>query len=719
MATQASKKAVGRRVREQVFPVGASDYTADSGAPPISFRIAPDPGRTIDLASIELVTDLDTNATLALKGNLAAAAAGKAASMVAADWSFKYPQGLSAFIGRVRVSTGNGLILEEVDGVSVLAESRYLFLGADEAQRLARMEGRGVETNANAFIQLGNAVATTVGTGNSASGNNVEVHQYLETRFRFGSLGGFFDQSVWPLATGLAIDIYLNPFQDVTRQLSAGLMSSPALSSTVVPATATAVGPSTFTYVPQLAANANNLQGVLGVIASGNAAGGTRQMVSGPCGGVYTEQGANAVAINAAGGFLTTTTVKNSGLGAAAVNLPVQYDNGSDVYFAPADGRAKLPAGAAVGANFNDAAGAVPAAETTDARAHGLELETAALAGGLLTALTTPASTNDDPSLNGTGFSMQGYDFPQSAFGRAPVYVNRMLRVMACVTTAVAGPPIVPAVYRYDVVRTAQVAFTGGRFVIACTGGTANALPNNAVTPGATGANNLTLPVAMATLLADTDLTITGAPRLTRVRLEYDSRDGAKPNPKASLEVDSWKTEWATLAAGAVNPSVNIISTCSRTEGVIFGIQRVVDRIQTMVTGGLTSIFPTYDNVGVTSLPFALKADDDDEEVPSESVWLLEQAAGARVKQPNLLVAGGSAFDGILTPSVPASAAANKIQQLSCLYFTGFPLDGKDLVRGRARADFRGTVDAASTMAIFIRHVRTFHIDGPNVAVDF
>jgi hypothetical protein len=219
--------------REQIYPQGTQDFLASSSGQQVTFRIDPDPGKTVRLSSIELVTHLDTNATIALAGGAAAnlttppTPAAFYAAMMASEWSFHYPGGVTSFIGRVRIASAAGVVYEEIDGVNVLAQTRPLFLGEEEAQKLNRMEAVNIETNANAFIPIADVSATTTGTGNSASGNNVAVTQSVEARFRFSSLGGFMDQDVWPLAAGLEITIYFAAATSGQRALSGAYAAQP------------------------------------------------------------------------------------------------------------------------------------------------------------------------------------------------------------------------------------------------------------------------------------------------------------------------------------------------------------------------------------------------------------------------------------------------------------------------------------------------------------
>lgn len=698
--------------REQLFPVGGSDYDCDVNAPPIQFRLEPDSRRAVDLSTVELVSILDTNATIALAGNLAAGAGAIAAQMLAAQWSFTYPQGISAFIGRVRISTASGQTLEEISNVNVLAETRHIFLSPAECDKLNRMEQRGTETNSDAFIVMGNVANVTRGTGNTASGNNVLVTQQIETRFRFGSLGGFMSQTLFPLSAGLQIDIFMAPFDAYSRRLSILPFQSPCLQSTGL-TTTYQNGANTFTFSPQTFPANRDLAGTTGIIPiAAGSNGGIRITSTGTTAGGYLEQGLIPMVLTAANGNLTTSTYRNTQSASAAAGLPTAYTDASTLEMVPVDGVSKLAAPVAINTNFSDTAVNNPAPATTDMRAHGIELTAFTVTGGNVLATMTTAGGSFDNVNYQAGFSSLGYDWAQGAYSRLPLYCGRMCKVQVC-TTAQGGAG---AVYRFDIFRASVIAQNIGTSAVTITPAGASAVFANQVAPVAG------LPIGMLTMLAEPDLTVTGTPRLSRVHLEYESVMGISKDLKLDITADCIRTETYSIPNGATDPSVALMSTVSHADGVLCAIpSRIAGSrggIQSLINDGLTSLYPTYDNIGITSLPIRLKGTDSVSPVPSEVVWLTEQAMSKRIKQPSLLTSGGGSYDGLTSVTIAGNGTARVSSSHFCF---GVPLDGKELIKGRLRLDFRGTINSANgvNLNMFIKYTQKMKLEKDRLEIAF
>lgn len=698
--------------REQIYPQGTQDFQASSSGQQVTFRIDPDPGKTVRLSSIELVTHLDTNATIALGTNAGSnlttppGPAAFYAAMVASEWSFHYPGGITSFIGRVRIASAAGVVYEEIDGVNVLAQTRPLFLGEEEAQKLNRMEARNIETNVNAFVPIADVSATTTGTGCSANGNNVDVSQSVEARFRFSSLGGFMDQDVWPLAAGLEITIYFAAATSGQRALSGAYAAGGRLQAHALGATVS--GNNTVTFTKPYA-TINDFTGTQNVINE------RKIMVSGvatlnPAG--YTECGVYSLApaiADAATGIVAAQIAfaQDAAPPTAAEEFPATMPTGAGaVTVTPVDFQTKQAFPAANNTAYALGANPQRNAAYNDFIAHSAQITVPIAAGNPLTTIAN--SYHDPPTV--AGQSLVGYDYGLSPFTAFGIYAGRMVKY-GCATAAQGGAGQSFSM-RFTSGRASVIAFGGDQYTVTLAPVTAAGM-----TSVASGADNL--PSAGLSLLLEPDVTVTGQPWFRQTRLEYETRMGAKPNPEAVLECDGWRTE---IIAGlaTTNPSVHLTSTATSCDGVMLAIP---DGAYGLVGDNLTSMYATYDNVGITQLPVALRTSNTSKATPSEALWLLEQAAGMRVKRPMLSVAGGGGFDAYTTTSESdltlTGGLVTSLRHQSSSYCLGVPVDGRDIVRGRLRFDFTGTLNAGRIMYAFIRHKKTVHIKGSQVVVDY
>jgi hypothetical protein len=308
------------------------------------------------------------------------------------------------------------------------------------------------------------------------------------------------------------------------------------------------------------------------------------------------------------------------------------------------------------------------------------------------------------------GQSLVGYNYGLAPFTAFGIYAGRMVKY-GCATTVQGGAGQTFSM-RFTTGRASVISFASDQYTVTLAPVTAAGM-----TSVASGADNL--PSAGLSLLLEPDVTVTGQPWFRQTRLEYETRMGAKPNPEAVLECDGWRTE---IIAGlaTTNPSVHLTSTATSCDGVMLAIP---DGAYNLVGDGLTSMYATYDNVGITQLPVALRTSNTSKATPSEALWLLEQAAGMRVKRPMLSVAGGGGFDAFTTTSESdltlTGGLVTSLRHQSSSYCIGVPVDGRDIVRGRLRFDFTGTLQAGRTMYAFIRHKKTVHIKGSQVVVDY
>ena len=678
------------KVKERLNPVNGTDFTADIGETPLIFRIPPARGKMVDLSSVNFTGWLDTNAYL----KYAAPVTNNAdiqASLQNAEQSFKYPGGISSFIGRVRVALSTGLILEEIEGVNILAQTRELTLSADEANVLHRNECKMQETNYGAF-QIGVNKTAIVGFGNKSVGSDVQINQEMEFRFSFATLGGFMNQTEFPLDQGLDIYIYWAEFTN-QREISGCWLDDQARAAYT--AEGSFSDDQTYSTVSALyptdtdgAAFSDIGQGRKVMFASYYKDANNKD--------TYLEQGAYLQAGTAVDPLDGSYTLKvGTVAGTPGALQPIDLD-GYDARVTPIDYVSKLrnPVDTATAIDYT--ANNTNKGYVAGIRAHsaGVSAVTGAANVATLTIYADQMNTLVQP-YGSTQWA------PRSPYGHMGLYPGRLIKILV---NTLANE----TAYQYDYRRIATVTVNAGAYVLTldtpCAFGAAPVAPTSGSGP-----------IADVVLAGPADLDISGTPMIRRAAVEFETIDVAKRDSKKTISFESkfWRTELFNLTNGMTDPFVTSSVQCKHLDGIICATPYLS---YTLDNPGFETVLPLYNGRNLMDQPLKLLPSSDFRGVPNEVVWAYEQAIGMPIKRPSLMSYLGQNFDyGSLyyASAFPADIVAaqyvfgvTNFAVASSAYAIGIPCDGLNTFEGRIQLRFRGTVDFDGPMYMFNLHRR-------------
>ena len=678
------------RVRERVLPLNSTDFECDQSKPYISFKIAPDPSKVVDLSTMELSCFIDTNANIKYK---MVAAPGTYPQIQNCQYSFHYPLGLTSFLGRLRILTASGELLEEVQNLNVLCETRKLFLDKDEANVLYRMEGVGVQTNMNAFVQATSQQGVTP-SGNKAVGTGVYISQLLQTRFKFSTIGGIFAKKLMTLASGLVLEIYMAPYTN-QRRLSGPFLEVEALKNQSVPCSTTATAGELQLNLPFATANA--------VYALTNIFEGSKLMISYKiaAGGVYTERAAFVTAAAFANGIMTLSVSPLVGGGKADLNPTLV--GATEIYISIPDAKTKMLQTNQPDVVF-DATTAASLAQRLDLYAHGVPINAMLQNGSAQASLYANAYLLNDTLPPNGGYDLFGV--ARSGYEHLPLYAGRLIKVQ----TQAAGNY---AASEWTIRRIESISAAG--------------TPNQTLTitvdsdwdwtaaPGAGAANDA---VGMISLMDEVnDLQIDNVPVLRNVQLEFETMQTTKMDPSASIPFTTWRTEQFYLSAGTSNPFLTLSTQCENMKYVILAAK---------ASYGLPSIpfdtvLPLYNGRALSDLPIDIQ--DERNQPSTEQIWMIERAMGIPVKQPNLLAEGGLTFDSsasLVYPNTKLGGPQNVPLSFVDLYQTNcivLPGDELNLISGRFQLQFTGQNATDLTIYAFIKCERVLEVDKGKISI--
>lgn len=677
------------RTRERVLPLNSTDFECDQGKPYITFKIAPDENKVIDLASVEMSCFIDTNAKISYAGVLSDAAtiAEFAPRLHSAQFSFHYPLGLSGFLGRVRLLTASGELLEEVINLNILCETRKVLLDKDDADYQARMEGRGIQTNMNAFVQA-TSMQGINGYGNKANGNSVYVSQLLQARFRFSSIGGVFAKKLMTLSSGLIIEVYQAPYTN-QRRLTGQFQEVESLknmSIPCIPSSATAGN----VLLNQKFTTQQAAYNLLNLIKT------TKVMFSYTVANVYYERYAYVqAAVSFVNGYFTIAISPTTDT-AAAGDLNPSLIGATDVYMSVVDGKNKLPQINVANVAY-DATGAGGVNLRNDLFAHGVAIETLPQNGSATATLYQNQNVISRLAATDGGYGLFGVE--RSGYQHLPLYGGRLVKIS---TQAGAYNQSVYTVRR---INDFAVTNAGAQQVIDIIFDSDFAFP---AVPAAVGND----PTGIITLLDEgTDLLVENAPYLRSVQLEYETMPTTKPNPTATLPYQTWRCEQFNVAKDSVNPFLTLSTQCENLKYVILAAK---DSYGLHISSGFKSVLPLYNGRALLDLPIDISQSIG--MVPSQQAWMIDRAMALPVRQPNLLTEGGLSFDPILSPVYPdktlsATPTVKSFVELYSSNFIALVGDGLNLITGRYQIQLNGTADADMTLYVFVKCERTLEID--------
>lgn len=679
------------KVKERLNPVNGSDFTADIGETPLIFRIPPASGKMVDLSSVTFTGWLDTNAFLKYSAPVTSDAAIQA-SLQNAEHSFRYPGGISSFIGRVRVALSSGLILEEIEGVQFLAQTRELTLSADEANILHRNECKMQETNYGAF-QVGVDKTAIVGFGNKSVGTDVQVSQEMEFRFKFATLGGFMNQAEFPLDQGLDIYIYWAEFTD-QRDLSGCWLSDQARATYTMDGLFDGTG-LTCNTSNALYSTTNDLVGIADISADRKAMFAS-YYVDATGADTYLEQGAYFQA-NTDTNPLTGSVTLNVGCIPAtpAVLQPVDLQN-KTVRVTPIDFVSKLKNPTDTNTAIDYTASDANKGFVAGIRAHSAGVT--AVTGGANVATLTLFPGQMNTLVQPYGSTQWA---PRSPYGHMGLYPGRLIKILVNTLAD-------ETAYKFDYRRIATVTTAAGSYVITldqpCAFGAAPTAPTD-----------VTGPIADIVLAGPADLDISGTPIIRRAAVEFETIDVAKRDAKKMISFESkfWRTEIFNLTRGMTDPFVTSSVQCKHLDGIICATPYLSHSLD---DPGFETVLPLYNGRNLMDQPLKLSPSMEYRGVPNEIIWAYEQCIGAPVKRPSLMSYLGQNFDyGSLyyASAFPADIVAaqyvfgvTNFAEASTAYAIGVPCDGLDTFQGRVQLRFRGTAAFNGPMYMFNLHRR-------------
>ena len=678
------------KVKERLNPVNGSDFTADIGETPLIFRIPPARGKMVDLSSVTFTGWLDTNAFLKYAAPVTNDAAIQA-SLQNAEYSFKYPGGVSSLIGRVRVALSTGLILEEVEGVNILAQTRELTISADEANLLHRNECKMQETNYGAF-QVGVNKTAIVGFGNRAIGTDVHVNQEMEFRFKFATLGGFMNQTEFPLDQGLDIYIYWAEFTN-QREMSGCWLDDQARAAYTMDGN----------FSDSQTCDTSN---VLYPTSSDAGAfldigGGRKIMVAS-----YYKDAINRDTYLEQGAYLqagTSVDELNGSLSLAVGNIPgtpaalqpIDLD-GYTAKITPIDFVSKLrnpvDTNTAIDYTANDANKGFVAG----IRAHSAGVS--AVTGGANVATITIYASQMVPLVQPYKSTQWA---PRSPYGHMGLYPGRLIKILA---NTLANE----TAYQFDYRRIAAVAVNAGAYVLTLDQACAFTAAPTAPTSGSG-------PIADVVLAGPADLDISGVPLIRRAAVEFETIDVAKRDTKKTISFESkfWRAEIFNLTRGMTDPFVTSSVQCKHLDGIICATPYLGYSLD---NPGFETVLPLYNGRNLMDQPLKLLPSSDYRGVPNEVVWAYEQCVGLPIKRPSLMSYLGQNFDYGSLYFASAFPGDNVGPQYvfgvtnfavqSSAYAIGIPCDGLNTFEGRIQLRFRGVAWDDRPMYMFNLHRR-------------
>lgn len=675
------------RTRERVLPLNSTDFECDQGKPYITFKIAPDENKVIDLSTVEMSCFIDTNAKISFAGflNDMGTIAEFAPRLQSAQYSFHYPLGLSGFLGRVRLLTGSGELLEEVLNLNILCETRKVLLNKDEADMQARMEGRGIQTNMSAFIQSTSQQGIT-GAGNRADGNSVFVSQLLQARFRFASIGGVFAKKLMTLSSGLIIEVYQAPYTN-QRRLTGTFCEVESLKNMSIPCIASATAGEVI--LNQKFTTQQAVYNMLNILA------GTKVMFSYTVANVYYERTAYIKAASAFANNLITLQISPNTNIANAVDLNPSLIGATDIYMSIVDGKNKLPQINVANAAY-DATGAGGVNLRNDLFSHGVAVQTLPQNGSATATLYQSKNTISQVLPVNGGYDLFGVE--RSSYQHLPLYSGRLVKLS---TQAGAYNQS-----EYTVRRINSMSVAGGN------NQTISIIMDSdfafAGVPAAVGND----PVGIITLLDEgADLLVENAPYLRQVQLEYETMPTTKPNPTATLPFQTWRCEQFNILKDAANPFLTLSTQCENLKYVIltsktsYGLN---------ILQGFKSILPLYNGRALVDLPIDVSQSIG--MVPIQQAWMMDRSMGLPICQPNLLTEGGLSFDPVMAPVYPdksltATPTVKSFVELYSSNFVVLPGDSLNLIAGRYQIQLNGVAEANTTIYVFVKCERTLNID--------
>lgn len=688
----------GLRTREKLNAVNGADFECNIGTAPVIFKIDPQPDKLVDLSSVTFTAWLDSNAVIGYRPPMAPGNNDPYVQRLqTSDHSFTYPGGVASLFGRVRIETNSGLILEEIEAVNVLAQTRVLSLSEDEALMLARDEVKNIQTNYCAFNGQ-TATPTVLGYGNTPESTTlVRVNHLNEFRFKFGSLGGFMNGREFPLSEGLTIYIYFAEFTD-QRVYSGAYMDQQARLCFTYGATGAASGGIGFDG-NIIAPSSANFNAITDMFTN------NRQfMIS----GIIDETVQNVESYGEEAGFIFSNgsqfdawvspgngSINITGARAPGAQAPYSpYDlNGVNCTLSPVDFVTKLTASE----NWlTDIDGTTPDGVkwVANMSAHSAGIK------------TLPQNGSAALVLNDNAFNIQAYGAtqqytPRSVYGHLGLYPNRLVKIVACE----AGDS---TVYQYDIRKITSITYNSPNFTVTLDANfNWGAAPT---TPVGQGQGNPPVgSLGLISLCGPADLKITGSPYIRRAAIEFETVPG-KVSKTMVFESKFIRGEIYNILAKTSDLFLTTMIQSKVLDGIVVCCPFSNYDLDTF---GYNTVLPLLNGKNLTDQPIRLKSSLTDKATPNEVVYMYEMATGAPVKRPSLMAYLGQGYDYVSLPCLSAFPTYSDTvftQDLkenfisSCAYAIGIPCNGVDTYDNRIQLRFSGTSDD-SQRTLYIYHL--------------
>lgn len=683
------------KTRERLNATNGTDFDANIGNTPIIFKIDPNPNKIVDLSSVVFTALLDTNALITYRAPLTCVAGdGYSTRLQTADHSFKFPGGITSLLGRIRVQTLSGEVLEEIEGVNIYAQSRQLSLSTDEAAILAHNEMKNIETNFGAFISQTGA-PTTLGYGNSpgAQGTGVNVNQLSEFRFQFGSLGGFMSGGMFPLVSGLEIYVYFAEFKD-QRVYSGAYLDQQSRVVMNLQATGGANGTTTLST---LFSGLNSLNAITDIglasrkmMISGNIAANNSYTEEGAYVYIQPQQNVPSVTVDPTTGVATFTVSK---IPTPLTALPAPITN-KQCTITPIDFQTKRVPTVDKVTTFNGTTNAGPA-YIQDFKAHSAGIATMGQ-----NSTTCVLITNE---FNGPAIGPTVQFTPRSGFGHLGMYPNRLVKILACQATN-------SSAYQYDIRKITGIAYDPGTgiytitFDAAFVWTAAPVNPNNGANPAV-----ITDTLGEICLCGPSDLVVTGTPIIRRAAIEYEYVTG-KVSKKMIFESRFIKTEIYNILKDSMDSFITSMTQCKKLDGILACFPYGSYDLDTT---GFSSVLPLLNGKNLSDQPIKLKSSYKDSSPPNEVIYMYEMATGMPVKRPHLMSYLGQSFDYTSLPCLSTFPDFSVVPQVitdnftsSNAYIIGIPCNGADTFENRIQLKFTGKVLESGPLYMFHLHRR-------------